>query len=83
MQPKLTVSDYRFFFAPEEQGKFLWKGVRGNIFRRTKEDFDKMMSTTKYNARNEYEVLYGIANIEIVVTGENILVYEVFEDLRD
>lgn len=83
MPPKLTVSDFRFFFAPDEEGKYLWRGRPGNIFRRTEKEFNKMMLATKHNSRNEYEVLYAIANIEVVETGEQTLVYDIYEDLRE
>lgn len=84
MPPKLTVDDYTFLFVPLKNGAYKWKGKRGTINRKTNEEFKELVKKVgEPGGGNVFEVLYGIANIEIVKTGENILVFEVFKDLRD
>ena len=84
MPQKLTVNDYTFLFVPLRNGAYKWKGKRGTINRKTSEEFTELTKLVGEPGKdNVFEVLFGIANIEIVKTGENILVYEVFKDLRD
>lgn len=82
MPPKLTVNDYTFYFVPHEKGSYYWKGELGHVFRMTNERFDKTLRNMP--SMDEYlTILYGISNIEIKETGENTLVYDIFEDLRE
>ena len=82
MPQKPTVNDYTFYFVPHWQGSYYWKDKPGNIFRMTNERFDETLRKMTDMEKN-LTILHAICNIEIRATGENTLVYDIFEDLRD
>ncbi|KON34686.1 hypothetical protein AC477_00125 [miscellaneous Crenarchaeota group-1 archaeon SG8-32-1] len=75
MPQKRTVDEYTFYFVPDDTGKYIWKNVVGNVFRRK-------IGTMTDPLEKEVEPLYAISNVEDKKTGINLLVYEIFEDLR-
>ncbi len=83
MPPKLATSDYVFYIVADEQGKYRFKDIRGDIYRMTKERYYSLCEFLRGHEREQFNNLSGIANIEIIETGEHTLVYDVFKDLRD
>lgn len=84
MPPKLTVNDYTFYFVPDEAGKYIWKDATGNVHRKLKEEFEKYWKIVQeYRGSEHIEKLLGIAQIQVSATKEYILVYEIFDDLRE
>lgn len=87
MPPKLTISDYTFYFVPSIHGKYLFgleNPKRGDVFRKTRSEFNAMIQKVRdLDHENSFVILFAISNICNVATGEYTLVYDIFEDLRD
>jgi len=83
MPRKFNVSDFTFYFIKDEEGKYIFKDESGNIFRKLSSDFERMMAMISEKDRAVFQKLDAIANVQSVETKENILVYEIFSDLRN
>jgi len=82
MPRKYSISDFAFYFVQDEEGKYVFNGETGNIFRNLSSDFERMMAMISEKDRAVYKKLDAIANVQLVQTGENLLVFEIFKDLR-
>lgn len=83
MPPKLSTSDYTFYLVRDDEGKYRFKDERVNVHRKRNAEFVTFIHALPENERRLIIELFGIANIQAVETGEYILVYEIFKDLRD
>ncbi|MCK4823130.1 hypothetical protein KA005_45640 [bacterium] len=82
MPQKLTVSDYKYYMIPNLKGEYRFREMQGNIFRRPRKTFDAIMKRMPPKSLAKIIEIYGIASVERVETGEHMLVFEVFDDLR-
>ena len=83
MPPKLTVSDYTFYFVRNDEGRYRYKNEQGHIFRKQHTEFSAMIHNIPEHNRRLIIELFGITNVQIIKTGEHTLVYDLFADLRD
>ena len=77
------ISKYVFYFIASEAGGYRFRGIRGNVYRRKHEDFDKFMKHMPEEEKHLFTQLYGIADVERVDTGTHTLVYAIFTDLQE
>jgi hypothetical protein len=81
MSPKLDPNHYAFYFLPDSQsGNYIVKGVRGNIFRIHKGEFQGMLKRLPESVRPLVQELFGITSIADAITGEYTLVLDIFKD---
>ena len=84
MRPRLNTSDYAFYFIPDTQGgNYIFKGVRGNVFRILKDEFEGMLKLLTEVERESIQRIYGISSVSDAVTGEYTLVWGIFKDFGE
>lgn len=83
MPQNLTVHDYTFYLTKDPDGLYRFGKLVGNVCRRPKDEFEKMVS--KLSAKDQKSIirLFAIASVEDIQTGEHDLVFHLFEDLRE
>lgn len=83
MQSELIVSDYTYYLVENPNGEFRFKEMICNIFRRPNAEFETYAKNLSSDDQASMIVIYGITSVERIETGEHLLVFECFMDLRD